>query len=203
MIPARLQRAVCAVGLAMGLVLAAARTVAAQGAQDGAARDAIQVAAHQYQLDLPVAWSPAAPASGDASTSGATAGTVTGSSAVLSRHAHDAGGARLVITRVAYPNPGAWSRKDAFFDQVEHGIRAAAPGCTRLQRRQHRLGRVPAMDVQLRRRMGHGAEVVHMRFLFFRRYTLTLTLAAPARGYRRHGRAYRALVDSFVPYFAQ
>lgn len=202
MIPARLQRAGLTVGLVVGLAVGLVLATARAAAEDGAARDAIQVAAHQYQLDLPAGWSPA---SGDAAASDAatTAGTVTGSSAVLSRYAHDAGGARLVITRVAYPNPGAWSRKDAFFDEVEHGIRAAAPGCTRMQRRQHRLGRVPAMDVQFRRRMGNGAEVVHMRFLFFRRYTLTLTLAAPARGYRRLGRAYRALVDSFVPYFAQ
>src|SRR5690606_34893388 len=104
--------------------------------------------------------------------------------------------------RVDHPNAGAWARKQAFFDEVEHGIRTAAPGCTRLQRRQHRLGRVPAMGVQFRRAAGERSEVVHGRSLFLRRRTLALTLAAPARAYRRHGRAYRALVKSFVPYFA-
>jgi hypothetical protein len=162
----------------------AACLVLGQAAVAGA-QEVVQSRPHQYRLALPAGWT-------DASAAGP---------AMVSGHRHEPSGARLAITRVDYPNPAAWQQEAAFFEQVEDGVRAAAPGYARLHRRQLRLGRVPAMDLSFRRRTGDGAEVVHMRFLFFRRYTLALALAAPARAHRRHGREHRALVDSFVPSF--
>lgn len=145
------------------------------------------VAAHQYRIEVPEGWS----------GTGASAGEPV----IVSGYRHERSGARLAITRVDYPNPGAWRQKDAFFEEVEDGVREAAPGYTRLHRQRRRLGKVPAMDLFFRRRTGDGTQVVLLRFLFFRRYTLALALASPARAYRRHGRAHRALVDGFVPYF--
>lgn len=143
-------------------------------------------AGHRYQLTMPGGWTATDPAGAPAD--------------VLAGYRHHDSGARVVITRADYPNPAAWRQQTAFFEQVEAGLQASTPGYARLHRRQMRLDRIPAMDLGFRRRAGGGAEVVHMRFLFFRRYTLALVLVAPVHAHRRHQHAYRKLIDGFVPY---
>ncbi|MEM9490192.1 MAG: hypothetical protein AAGC55_13675, partial [Myxococcota bacterium] len=117
-------------------------------------------------------------------------------------------GAVLAISRVNYPNLAAWRSKTMpdYSREVENGLRAAVRDYRRIDQREHRLGRVPALDLAFR----HGGErasdergewVVLMRFLFFRRYSLSLTLTMPADRYRRFRRAHRAVRDSFQPYF--
>jgi hypothetical protein len=144
---------------------------------------------HRYQLEVPARWQPAGPLPD------------TGGAAVAGWR--DPGSdAALAISRVDYPNPDAWRNRQPFFDEVENGLAAATAGFERLHRRVHRLGRVPAMDLFFRHRgPGDGDEIVLMRFLFFRTYSMTLALSLPAGDYRASRRALAALVDSFQPYF--
>lgn len=121
--------------------------------------------------------------------------------ALLGAQAPD-GAARLVVTRVDHPNRAAWRSERTFFSQVERGVARAADGYRRLHRRRGRLGRVPHLDLRFRRRTADGREVVAMRFLFFRRYSLILTVSTEADRARRQRRTVRRLVRSFVPYFA-
>ena len=183
---------VLAICLVLGWAALVPRVGLARPAPDAPARppgnddgDSVaRVAGHQYQITVTDGWTAASP----------------GGPPLLAGYRHEDSGGRVVITRADYPNRGAWRQRAAFFEQVEDGLQASTPGYARLHRRQVRLDRVPAMDLVFRRRAGDQTEVVHMRFLFFRRYTLTLALVAPARVHRRHRRAYRKLVESFVPY---
>ncbi|WP_428264044.1 hypothetical protein [Haliangium sp.] len=130
------------------------------------------------------------------------AGQAREDSVVLAGYRHPPSDARLAITRIRYPNLRAWRGEDSFFAEVEAGVAAAAVGLDRFHQRRQRLGRVPALDLGFRGRGPNGREVLLTRFLFFRRYTLALTMRVPTRGYRRHQRALRALVESFEPSFA-
>jgi hypothetical protein len=111
-------------------------------------------------------------------------------------------GAVLAITRVDYPNADAWRGKDRFFEEVEAGVREHTEGYRRLGRRTHKLGRVPAMDLTFRHQRGDGHEVVLTRFIFFRTYSLALTVAVPGEAYGERRRQLARLVSSFQPYFA-
>lgn len=149
----------------------------------------VRVAEHQFQLDQLDGWSELPGAErGDAANVLIVAGY---------RHA---GGALLAITRMGLANPRAWGDDDDFFAEVEAGIESASARYQRFHRRQQRVNKVPALDLGFRRDTERGREVVLMRFLFFRRYTLALALRAPAPAYRRHERAFRALLESFTPY---
>lgn len=156
------------------------------------ARADVQVPAHQFQLAGLDGWIALAPASRE---------DIADARGLLGGYRHPPSGALLAITRVDYPNPRAWRRDHGFFAEVEAGIETASSGYQRFHHRQHRMGRVPTLDLGFRRRAARGREVVLMRFLFFRRYTVSLTMTMPARAYRRHQAALRALLDSFAPYF--
>jgi hypothetical protein len=115
---------------------------------------------------------------------------------------NDAAGAVLAITRVDYPNADAWRGKARFFEDVEAGLREATRSYRRLDRQRHKLGRVPAMDLTFRHERGDDDEVVLTRFLFFRTYSLALTIAVPRDAYDDRRRQLSRLVESFKPYFA-
>lgn len=115
---------------------------------------------------------------------------------------NDEAGAVLAITRVNYPNADAWRGKDRFFADVEAGLRETTEGYRRLGRRTHRLGRVPAMDLTFRHQRADGSEVVLTRFIFFRTYSLALTVAVPDDAYGERRDQLARLVRSFKPYFA-
>lgn len=156
------------------------------------ARADVRVPAHQFQLSGLDGWIALVPASRE---------DITGARGLLGGYRHPPSGAVLAVTRVDYPNRRAWRRDQGFFAEVEAGVETASTGYRRFHRRQHRIGRVPALDLGFRRRTEQGREVVLMRFLFFRRYTVSLTVTAPARAYRRHQGALRPLLDGFTPYF--
>ena len=169
----------------------------------------IKVPEHQYQLSGLETWRPMpepsakTPAPNAPPESNASASTAKdrGASVRLAGYWHDRSNARLAIARMNYPNLGAWRRDKAFFAQVEAGLSETSPGFKRLYQNQMRIGKVPALDVTFRRKTNDGTEVVLMRFLFFRRYTLALTLSMPKRAYRRYRRTHRKLIENFVPYF--
>jgi hypothetical protein len=119
---------------------------------------------------------------------------------IVAGHRHARSGAVLAITRMNLVSPRARDLEDAFFADVEAGIESASARYQRFHRRQQRVDRVPALDLGFRRDTDGGREVVLMRFLFFRRYTVALAVRVPDRAYRRHGRALRKLIESFEPY---
>lgn len=106
----------------------------------------------------------------------------------------------LAISRVNFRNPMAWRRDRRFFRVVEQGLRGAADDYKRLHYRQRRVNRVPALDIVFEQSRAGAREVVAMRFLFFRRYTLTLAVTQAKREYRTKRRGTLALLRSFTPY---
>ena len=116
-------------------------------------------------------------------------------------------GAVLVVTRAAAPNPDAWRVKTrpAHADEVEAGTRDAAPDYRRRTRSVHDVRGVPAMDLSFRRGRGASAEVVAMRFVFFRTHTMTAAVAVPEARWRKAQRAAEAAIaglglpEGYVP----
>lgn len=152
----------------------------------------VRVSAHQFQHADLDGWS-------EQPLAGRSDGP--GTAQIVAGHRHPSG-ARLAITRMNVPNQRAWRKDEDFFAEVERGVERASPGYDRFRREQHRVGGVPALDLAFRQRSPRGREVVLMRFLFFRRYTLAFALRAPASAYRRHDRTWRALHESFTPHVA-
>jgi hypothetical protein len=108
----------------------------------------------------------------------------------------------MVVTRIDGPTSDAWRGRRSFFDAVEKGVRDSADSFKSLRRRRGKAGRVPTLDLWFQYRATDGADVtVAMRFLFFRRYTLSLAIDTPAKRFRKHRRAVRKLTKSFKPYF--
>jgi hypothetical protein len=174
-------------GLVVTLALASALPTAI--ATSHAAAD-VRVVEHQFELGALDGWSELpGGARGDA-----------GSLLMVAGYRHAGSGALLAITRMNLANPRAWRDDDDFFAEIESGIESASARYQRFHHRQQRVSKVPALDLGFRRDSERGREVVLMRFLFFRRYTLALALRVPAPAYRRHERALRTLVTSFAPY---
>lgn len=161
----------------------------------GPALAGARVPAHQFQLDELDGWSELpAPDRADRGDAGDVL--------IVAGYRHAGSGALLAITRMNLASPRAWRDDEGFFAEVEAGIESASARYQRFHRRQQRIGKVPALDLGFRRDSERGREVVLMRFLFFRRYTLALALRVPAPAYRRHERALRTLLASFAPYVA-
>lgn len=169
-----------AAALAAGAVL----LLAAPAAR---ADEVVREADDYYQLTVPRGWTAVEPAAG-------------AEEIVLAR-AQAATGQALALTRVAYPNR---HRKDeAYRNQVVAGLAAATRDYKQLSRRDRTVSTVPVTDVVFRHRASTGARVTSVRFLFFRTFTLILTVAGPADGHERTRRTTAALISSFQPYFAR
>jgi hypothetical protein len=97
-----------------------------------------------------------------------------------------------VISRSDFANRRAWRKDARFFREVERGFASATEGYKRTGKKQHKLGRIPVLDLDFR----HGEKRAgQARFLFFRRYTVMLVLSGSSK------RAMKPIRDSFVPYF--
>jgi hypothetical protein len=154
----------------------------------------VRVAEHQFELGALDGWSELPGRErGDA-------GNLLDDVIIVAGYRHAGSGALLAITRMNLANPRAWRDDGDFFAEVEAGIESTSARYQRFHRRQQRVDKVPALDLGFRRDTERGREVVLMRFLFFRRYTLALALRVPAPAHRRHERAFRTLVTSFAPY---
>ncbi len=165
---------------ALLLVLAVAPTARAEVTTDKT---------HRFQLDLDDGWREV-PAPTDSHTP-------------LVGFEHRKRRALMAVSRVEYPNLDAWRRRTrkAYYSEIEKGIKTSVDGYKRLRQNTTRLGRVPALDLTFRHRDKDGERVVFMRFLFFRTYSLSLSLSLPYRQYRRHKRRLRTVLHSFKPYF--
>ncbi len=194
--------------------------IRARAPQPTVTTEAWTMAKHQCQVKTIAGWQPVSVAASEQppdSVSGQTSGQApghllgsppprprasVGSARILGRYRHPPSGAYFALTRTDYPNPRAWRRNnEAFMAEVESGVVEQAKGFRPLYRRSQRLGRVPSLDLGFRQRSPRGREVVLIRFLFFRRYTLSLALRVPAKSYRRYGSQHRSLMSGFVPYF--
>lgn len=147
-----------------------------------AAADKVVDREQRYRLELPDGYAAAAGTAPDG---------------VLARYA--AGDTAVSIARIDFANSAAWSGKAEHFTRVEAGTRAASPGYRRVDRRRHKLGKVPALDLWFERDAEGGRKLVATRFVFFRRYTLILTAAMPAAVSRKDRERVARLVSSFEP----
>jgi hypothetical protein len=170
-------------GLSIGLLLApllllAPPAVAERDADPGRLRSS----EHRYQLALGSDWIP-----------------VSAAAPAIAGYRRPEHGQLLTITRLDYPNTAAWRNAASFFDQVEAGVAATATGYRRLSRSVSR-DVLPLMDLWFQHQRGGTAETVAMRFLFFRAYTLILTVSTRSAAYPRQRRPVRKLLASFQPY---
>lgn len=123
----------------------------------------------------------------------------------LAGYTHESGAA-LAITRVTYPNLDArrTRTKKAFFARVEKGIEDAAKGYERLSRKESKSGSVPLFDLTYRHERADGTkEVVYLRFIFHRTYSVSLAIAVPDGAYKANKRANTAIIKSFKPYWGK
>ena len=103
----------------------------------------------------------------------------------------------LVVSRGDASNPRAWSkrRRPSLLAEVEAGLAAAASKYRKIGKgRDFFAAGVPAFDFELERDVPvtsddgiatkHRRERVVVRFLFFRTYTLVLTIAGPPKAVR-------------------
>lgn len=121
----------------------------------------------------------------------------------LAGYRHDGYDALVAINRVDYPNIPAWRTKerDAYFDEIERGLREEVADFKRLGHDRGRLRDIPFYQVTFRHRTDDGRRVVLMRFIFYRRYSVSLSLEVPARSYRRNKKALQAIRDTFEPLY--
>jgi hypothetical protein len=123
----------------------------------------------------------------------------------LAGYTHDSG-AILAITKVAFPNIDArrTKTKKAFFARVEKGVEDAAKDYERLHRKQSKSGRVPLFDLTYRHERADGtSEVVYLRFIFHRTYSVSLAIAIPDEAYKANKKANAKLVKTFKPYWGK
>lgn len=87
-------------------------------------------------------------------------------------------GVVAAVTRAPVANPDAWRSKTraAYLARIERGAVAASPGQRVVKRHAGTVGRVPALDLELRR--ADGTRVV-IRVLAYRTHTIAVAVAAP------------------------
>lgn len=128
-----------------------------------------------------------------------------GSRTPLIGYTNGKAGASLVVNRVTYPNIPAWRRttRAGYYDDIERGVTERVKRYKRLHRGEMRKGTVPVFDLTFRYRDKRGDQVVLMRFVFYRRYSLSLVIRLPARKFRRYKKAMNRVRDSFQPYVSR
>ena len=117
-----------------------------------------------------------------------------------------AGDAVAAITRVTFPNIDARraATKKAFFARVEKGVEDASTGYERLYSKQTSAGSVPLLDITYRHERADGSkEVVFLRFIFHRTYSVSLAIAIADDAYKANKKAHEQLIKSFKPYFGK
>lgn len=177
--------------LGAGALLLTTASVAGWNSRALASRDPglVQSPEHRYQVRLGSEWR-ALPVAPD-------------SRIPQAGFEHGASGATLAINRIDYPNLAAWRKKSfpTYADEIEEGFRAAVRGYQRDARRTHKIGNIPSLDLTFRHRADSGDQQVHVRMIFYRRYSLSCVASIPVKARRRHQRAPRDAVASFEPYF--
>jgi len=175
--------------LALTLPLVAVAALAARASAEAPAKRGTESAEHHFRLLLPAAWQPVTPAPGPEQ--------------IVASYTNPATDQVLAITRANFPNIPAWRKKQAFFTAVEAGFAEASDDYRRLHLRRRHLGRVPVMDLRFERQRAGQRETAFVRLLFFRTYSLTLTVVSPGRLARRQSREVGKITDAFRPFFGK
>lgn len=167
---------------ALALSLAAPRAAQAQVE--------LEDSSNYFTLSLPVGWQAATP--------------VAGTESIITAFVAPGSERELAVTRVDYPNRAAGRDPSTFFAQVEAGLQRSSPGYTRLARKQRRFAHVRVLDLTFRHSPAQrDAEVMAIRFLFFRTFSLSLAVAGKASRYRRQRRSTQAILASFRPHLGK
>ncbi len=170
--------------IAIPAAVTAAITLAAPGAAQ--AQVALTDEANYFALRLPAGWQATTPAEG--------------AETIVAAFANPRTEQYLAVTRIGYPNRAVRRDRARFFAQVEEGLRKTTPGYARMTRKQRRFAHVQVLDLSFRHTpAGRDDEVIAVRFLFFRTFSLSLAVASKARRYRRQRRSTAALIGSFRP----
>lgn len=107
----------------------------------------------------------------------------------------------MTVSRISHPGLPAWRKKqrDAFIDQVVSGARESAKGYRQQSKKSHRVDGVPALDLHFSRGLKSTKEMVWMRFLFFRRYTLVASASTSSTSQGVHQKRAREFTRSLLP----
>jgi hypothetical protein len=111
----------------------------------------------------------------------------------------DGSGQVLAVVQASHPNRGAWRNRKEFFDHVEAGFKKATTGYKQLYRRVRKLGRVPSMEIDFTHEREGRTEMVMVKIIFFRTFTLSLSIA----GDGSHRKRNNTVLRSFKPYFSK
>lgn len=105
------------------------------------------------------------------------------------------GGLHATVARLATPNPRAWraDKRDAYLAEVIEGFAAHASGRVVVSRP---AGPVPTLDLDFFR--ASPRELVRVRVLLFRTYTLAMVIAGPSSAARAQASAISALRGGFA-----
>jgi hypothetical protein len=169
-------------------LVAAVAAIAVSVLAPGAAQAQVELRSsdNYFTLGLPAGWQATTPA----------AGTET----ILAAFENPKSEQYLAVTRVGYPNRAVSRHPSSFYAEVEEGLRKTTPGYKKLARKQRRFAHVRVLDLSFRHTpAGRDDEVIAIRFLFFRTFSLSLAVASKASRYRRQRRSTAALVSTFRP----
>ncbi len=109
------------------------------------------------------------------------------------------GDIRLSLSRIQYPALAAWrkNQRDDYWEQIVEGARQTVPGYRHKAKSYQRVEGVPSLDLHFARA---GGELVWMRLLFFRKFTIVATAATPESAQRTYKKQARAFARSLRPY---
>lgn len=160
--------------IALSLALTAMFAAPARADRD---ESTLRDGSHQYQVVIADGWKPIT----------APAGTLA---------AYRASGERghLAITRVSV---GIRQREpEELVAEVERGVASATRGYQRVRRKLGQTSKVPTFDLWYESSSG----LTLLRFLFFSRHSVVLSIGLESGAGRRERRAAEAMLKSFRPY---
>lgn len=172
--------------IAAPLVVVAALLLAGAGGEPPPS-GTLQDGEHAYQVVIGAGWQPATTPEG-----------------TLVAYREAGGRGHLAITRVEVGRMGEKHRA-RMIDEVERGVERETSGYKRLKRSLTMEGIVPILDLWYERSGSTSASasaprMILMRYLFFRRHTVVLSIGLPARPPRDLRRASEVMLKSFKPF---
>jgi hypothetical protein len=107
----------------------------------------------------------------------------------------------MSLSRIGFPSLAAWRKNErkAFIESVVEGARDSAKDFRKKAQKSQRVGGVPALDPHFTRTGDQGPELVWMRFLFYRRYSIVASSSTPAAASREQRRKAIDFTRSLKP----
>ena len=111
------------------------------------------------------------------------------------------GKVRMSLSRIGFPALGAWRRSErqAFVETVVAGARDATTEFRIKAKQSQRVEGVPALDLHFSRKGAQGPELVWMRFLFYRRYSIVASASTPGAASQGQRRRAQDFTRSLAP----